>query len=152
MNELRQWALCLIISAAAVTLVSVISPRGSTEKTVRAVTGIFVVSAIFTPLTDITFDYTAVSAVQEYDDSSDELNRYILETCRAAAEQAVLEAADGAGTAVESISVNADVNTDGCIIIHDITVTVAAENADISGELSQIFGSALGVPVEVNAE
>ena len=47
MNEklevLRQWALSLIIASAAGTFAMVLSPRGSMDKTVRVVVGIFVV-------------------------------------------------------------------------------------------------------------
>lgn len=153
MDGLKQWALCLIISAAAVTLVTVISPSGSTDKTVRAVAGIFVVSAIFTPVADISFDFSSMSAMAEYDvEQSDNLSDSVLEACKIAAENAILSAADKRGATVKEICINADIDTDSCIIIHGITVKVGAENTDKKSELSLAFANAAGVPVEVIAE
>ena len=49
-DAFKQWAVSLIICALGGALISLLSPRGSMEKTLRAVIGIFVVSAICTPL------------------------------------------------------------------------------------------------------
>lgn len=153
MDGLKQWALCLIISAAAVTLVTVITPTGSSEKTVRAVAGIFVISAIFTPIADISLDFSAISAAAEYDGEADtQLSEALLDMCRAEAEKAILSAAEGQGATVKEICIDADINADGCIIIHSITVKVSSgDGAKIHG-LSAAFTNAVGVPVEVNPE
>ncbi len=152
MDGLRQWALCLIVSAAAVTLAVVITPRGSTDKTVRAVAGIFVVSAIFTPLADMSFDFAAVSATEYADVQSDDLNDSLLDACRNAAENAILSSAAEQGITVEEICISADINSDGCIIIHGVSVRISSSDAGVIKRLSEIFGNAVGVPVEVNAE
>lgn len=150
MDTLRQWALCLIISAAAVAFVTIITPRGSTDKTVRAVAGIFVVSAIFTPLADMSFDFTAVNTAAEYADvQSNDLSDSVLDACRNAAEDAILSAATEQGVTVEEIFIDADIDADNCIIIQSVTVAVSAGNAD---ELEAVFGNALGVPVKVEIE
>lgn len=150
MDGLKQWALCLIISAAAVTLVTVISPSGSTDKTVRAVAGIFVISAIFTPIADMSLDFTAASAAAEYDGGeASQLPEALLEMCRAEAEKAILSAAEERGAAVKEICIDADINADGCIIIHSVTVKVSSDDSEEITGLSAAFADAVGVPVKV---
>lgn len=142
--------MCLIISAAAVAFVTIITPRGSTDKTVRAVAGIFVVSAIFTPFADISLDFSAADTAAEYADVQvDDLSDSVLDACRRAAEDAVVSAANERGITVKEICIDTDINADNCIIIHSVTVAVDAGN---EAELEAVFGNALGVPVKVNAE
>lgn len=152
MDGLRQWALCLIISAAAVAFVTIITPRGSTDKTVRAVAGIFVVSAIFTPLADISLDFTAANAAEYADAQNGDLSDSVLDACRSAAEEAILSVADERGVTVEKIFTDAYIDADSCIIIQSVTVAVSTDNAGKTDELEAVFSNLLGVPVEVNAE
>ncbi len=152
MDGLRQWALCLVISAAAVALVTIITPRGSTDKTVRAVAGIFMVSAIFTPVADITFDF-ALSDSQAYAQvGADALADSMVESCRSAAENAILSCAGEHGITVNEICIDADIDANGCIIIHGIAVEIGRDGACSTAELEKIFGNATGVPVEVKTE
>ena len=128
-------------------LVTIITPRGSTDKTVRAVAGIFVVSAVFAPFADISFDLNEVSATVEYADiQSNDLSDSVLDACRNAAENAVVSEAEQRGITVNEICIDADINTDGCIIIHSVTVDTNGGNAD---ELESVFSNVLGVPVKV---
>lgn len=153
MDGLKQWALCLIISAAAVTLVTVISPSGSSDKTVRAVAGIFVVSAIFTPIADMSLDFSTVSAAAEYYGEADtQLSEALLEMYCAEVENAILSVAEKQGITVKEICIDADVNADGCIIIHSITVRVSLDDGAAVHGLSAAFADAVGVSVEVNQE
>ena len=139
--------MCLVISAAAVAFVTIITPRGSTDKTVRAVAGIFVVSAVFAPFADMSFDFNEIITAAEYADlQSNELTDSVLDACRNAAENAILSEAEQRGITVNEICIDADINADGCIIIHSVTVKTNGGNAD---ELKEAFGNILGVPVEV---
>lgn len=152
MDGLRQWALCLIISAAAVAFVTIITPRGSTDKTVRAVAGIFVVSAIFTPLADMSLDFSAVNATEDAVVQSNDLSDSVLDACRNAAEDAILSAAKEQKITVENIYTEAYIDTDNCIIIQSVTVDISADSAGKADELEAVFSNLLGVPVKVNAE
>lgn len=156
MDALRQWALCLIIAAAAGTFVISVSPRGSMDKTVRAVVGIFVVAAICSPLADLIKSDFTVEAMADYeyeaDDGAEDLQEYMLSVCREAAEEKIISAAEESGVSVEEIFINADIDADNCIIIHGITVTVSAETSDKSAGFSAILEETLGVPVTVTTE
>ena len=152
MDGLRQWALCLIISAAAVAFVIIITPRGATDKTVRAVAGIFVISAIFTPLADMTFNFDFTETAADVEDDYDALAASVLDVCRSAAENAILSAAQENGIGVNEICITADIDAEGCIIIHAVNVEISNNNADNPDEIEKIFSNAIGVPVEVKTE
>lgn len=150
MDFFRQWAVSLIVSAAAVTVVIILTPRGSTDKTVKAVASIFVISVIFTPFTQMKIDFPTLEAAADYNDEIYcDLNDSMLEACRNAVENALTEKAEEMNVTLEEICINADVNTDGCIIIHKISVTASnADGCDLK-ELSGALSEAAGVPVTV---
>lgn len=150
MDFLRQWAVSLIVSAAAVTIVFILIPRGSVDKTVKAVASIFVISVIFTPFARIKIDLPTVEAAADYDDEVYyELNDSLLEACRNAVETALEEKASEMNVALEEVYINADINTDGCIIIHNISVAVRLPDGCDLQAVSTGFGEAAGVPVTV---
>lgn len=155
MDVLRQWAVCLIIAAAAGTFAMAISPRGSMDKTVRAVVGIFVVAAICSPLTELkNFDFS-VEAMADYEYESantEELYEQMIAACRNAVEAQVKNHASGIGAEVITVEAEISVDDTGCIIIHKITVEIADLSEKFKADLKEKLQSELGVPVTVNAE
>ncbi len=150
MDFFRQWAVSLIVSAAAVTVVIILTPRGSTDKTVKAVASIFVISVIFTPFTQMEIDFPTLEAAADYDDEIYcDLNDSMLEACRNAVESNLTRKASEMNATIDEISINADINTDGCIIIHGISVTVSPYDGCDLQALSSALGEAAGVPVTV---
>lgn len=154
MDVLRQWALCVMIAAAAGTLVCLISPRGATDKAVRTVVGIFVVSTICMPLTELDIkEITLPAFAESYENresfhDSDEL---IIFAFRSETEKAIKSVASQCGVEISSVSVDVSMG-DSCIIIHDMQVCI--QNADAS-DLSYFLESAeekLGVPVTITQE
>ncbi len=157
MDFLKNWVLCLIVAAAAGTLATVIVPRGSMEKTVRAVVGIFVVAVICAPLSEIEdFDFS-VNAFADSDGISfddtyiEKMNLQIIDICRNTVEKQIREIAKEQNVAV--ISVNADISVDAenCIIIHEIDVRIDEKYSEQTELLSEKFSKNLGIPVDVNA-
>lgn len=151
MDSIRQWALCLIFSAAAGTLVTVISPRGSMEKTLRAVVGIFIVAAICTPLTKLSADGLTLSAFAPAEDSAEneKLNEFILDGYKTASEKTILQVAEKRGIHVENIAAEMDINSDGCIIIHNIIAVIKEIPQKEKEEFARELSYALGAEVEV---
>ena len=150
MDFFRQWAVSLIISAAAVTVVIILTPRGSTDKTVKAVASIFVISVIFTPLTHTEIDFPTLEAAADYgDEIYSDLNDSMLEACRNAVENALTRKAAEMRSVLEDICINVNIDADGCIIIHGISVTVSSCDGCDLQELSSALGEAAGVPVTV---
>lgn len=156
MDALRQWAICLIIGAAAGTFVMSVSPRGSMDKTVRAVVGIFVVAVICSPLADFKKTDFAFNTMTDYKyderDSTEKIHEYMLSVCREEMNKQILSAAEEHGLTVNEIFINADIDAENCMIIHDMMVEIGAEHSEKSNEFSEILSQKIGVPVKVATE
>ncbi len=124
------------------------------DKTVRAVVGIFVVSVICSPLAQIKDNSFSVEAVAEYEletDSVAALREQLISVCRDAVEMQIKQIAQELGITVETVEAEMSVDTENCIIIHNITANVAEKYGENSELLSEILKEKLGVPVQVNS-
>lgn len=150
MEEFRQWAVCIIIAAAAGTIVTFISPRGAMNKTVSAVAGVFVVTAICTPLTEIKkadFLLGDASFSESEEIYSFETEKNLTQLCRNAIADRVTELVNEAGGEVTGIEAEISLDENGCIIIHEVLVEVA--NCDSTQMLAEMLFQKLGVHCEV---
>lgn len=150
MDGLRQWAVCLIIASVGGALTTVISPRGSMDKTLKAVAGIFVVAAICTPLADIggfDFSFANDEMTQSYDYDTEER---IISLYGDAISQKVLLLANDMGAQVVSVETDVSLDSDGCIIIHEIAVEVSS--CDSKKKLAESLSESLGVTVNVDVK
>lgn len=155
MDTFRQWMLCIIIAAAAGTFACAVSPKGSTDKTVRTVVGIFVVASICAPLSQIDFEKISVPAFEEsyiLENGDDMLNGYMLPACESAVKSAVSQTAAEYGFDIVSIVFDAYTDDNDCIIIQNIQVDIQCQNTEAISDFSRILAEKLGVPVTVNAE
>lgn len=153
MDALRQWTLCVIFAAAAGTFVCALSPRGSTDKTVRAVVGIFVVCAVCAPLSELDIEEITLPAFADSHNSESEgvdMDEYILSACKAAVESEIMRSAAECSIAVESILVDAEIDRDKCIIIHNIQIKIPDDTAKCLTDFSESVEKKLGVPVTLN--
>ncbi|MGN0573049.1 MAG: stage III sporulation protein AF [Acutalibacteraceae bacterium] len=157
MDALKSWAVSLIAAAAAGTFAMIVSPRGSMDKTIRAVVGIFVVAAIFSPLTELkkdgkNFFEKKAFAFEEENEADENLNEYMLSACKNAVNSEIEKAADELNIPAFQSEINAYVDEENCIIIHNITINIPAEHIDKAEKLSGRVSERIGAPVTVNAE
>lgn len=155
MEVFRQWAVSLIIAGISGTVISLLSPRGSMEKTLRAVIGIFIVSAVVSPLSELAEKDSIFPAFANENirvSTDDRLGEYILEMCEDTVGRVISETAEEHG--IKKFGVDADMHTDeyNCIIIHRICITIPSSEAAKRHELSAELEKKLGVPVTVNSE
>lgn len=152
MEALKQWAICLIISGMAGTLISLLSPRGTMEKTLRAVIGVFIVAAVCSPLVKLknADDILPVFAFENTDSAdADKLAEQMLEACRNTVGETVRAAAAETGIEDYSVETDAYIDEDYCIIIQRIRIIIPSENADLQNGFSAVLQEQLGVPVTV---
>ncbi|MGN0546104.1 MAG: stage III sporulation protein AF [Acutalibacteraceae bacterium] len=157
MDALKSWAVSLIAAAAAGTFAMIVSPRGSMDKTIRAVVGIFVVAAIFSPLTELkkdgkNFFEKEAFAFEEENEADEMLSDYLLTACKNAVNSEIEKAADELSIPSYQSEIDAYVDDDNCIIIQNITINIPAEYIDKSEKLSVKASERIGAPVTVNAE
>lgn len=155
MDTFRQWILCVIIAAASGTFACAVSPKGSTDKTLRTVVGIFVVASICAPLSQIDFEKISVPVYAEsYDTEISDigLNKFMLPACEAAVKSEISAAATEYGFVVERVVFDAYADKNNCIIIQNIQIDIQNGNSGRVSDFSTALAERLGVPVTVNAE
>lgn len=154
MNSFKQWAICLVIGAVAGTLVMVMSPRGSMDKTVRAIIGIFIVAVIGMPFADmLKSGYTAESfAVYDYNDVREDMRDFMLDSFCESVKKELETVSSGFGVPLDKIFIEADIDANNCINIHKITAEICSGFSDKAVELSKILSEYAGVNVTVIAE
>ena len=158
MEMLKEMSFCLMISAAAGTLVTVLVPKGAMDKTVKAVVGIFVVAAVCSPFygaENKVLISDAFADFEEYDfDELDakEMNNALVDTFVTVLKNRIEEFASERDIRVSSLDADLYVDEENCINIHKITVTIEKyENVNLE-ELSREISDELGVPVDVTKE
>ena len=137
-------------------MISLLSPRGSMEKTLRAVIGIFVVSAICTPL--LKFSKTELSLpafiadAAEISVTADGLLEQTEKACKETVGRVVADVMGSAKIDDYEVETNVDIDENYCIIIHSIQITFSSENSDSVTEIKAELQKRLGVPVEIICE
>lgn len=152
MDALKSWAVSVIISAVAGTVISLLMPKGSMEKTMRAVIGVFMVSAVCLPLAQINIGGETEQVflpVTVCESNAEDIEEYMLTVCRNAVESAVDSAARESGVADYKIIADISCDEYGCIIIHEITVEIDKENTVSEDAFETLLNQKLGVPVSV---
>ncbi len=154
MDVFKEWALCLITAAAAGSVVCAISPRGSTDKTVRIVVGIFIVVTVCAPLTKLSETDSEYAFAASYDgaDSGEALNELMLVNCQKAVEDELKIIAKKYGITIVAAEMNAYIDEYNCINIQSIQLEIAGEN---TGEISSFQSEAeniSGVPVKISID
>ncbi len=154
MDAFRQWAVSLVIAGFAGTVISLLSPRGTMEKTLRAVIGIFVVSAVVSPLSEITekdflpaFVYENITVTPD-----NELKEHMLEVCRNTVGKVIAETAEEYGIKNFDVDTDLYIDENNCIIIQNICITIPSDGIGKQQEFSAELEGKLGVPVTVNSE
>lgn len=150
MNEFRQWVLCLIITAAAGTFVCAVSPRGTTEKAVRTVAGIFVVVTMCTPLSQLNKTELVKNVFLDsyvISDNSEALKEQMLEQCKKSIEEQLAPIARKYSVTVCQVTMDAYFDEYGSIIIQRIHLDITSENPDSAVLFISEAQAALGVPL-----
>ena len=154
MDAFRQWAVSLITAGFAGTVISLLSPRGTMEKTLRAVIGIFIVATVISPIAKLSDAdiLPAFAFEKETVAIENDLGEYMLEVCKNTVGKVISEAAKKHG--VEEFGIDADMYIDenGCIIIQKIRITIQSESAEKRQSFSAELEEKLGIPVAVNSE
>lgn len=154
-DAFKQWAVSLIICALGGALISLLSPRGSMEKTLRAVIGIFVVSAICTPLlklkkSDVFLPAFVAEAAPEID--TDKLDSQIKNACKNTIGKAIDDIMNTIGIKNYEVETVVDMDEGGCIIIQRIQIKIHSINNISAAEIEALVQKKLGVPAKVICE
>ena len=151
MEALRQWAISLIICGIGATIISLLSPRGTMEKTLRAVIGIFIVSTVCMPLAKLknAEDFLPVFSFESETFYSESLEEQMLEACKVTIGKVIDDTAKELN--ITEYDVDADVQTseEYCIIIQRIHIRVYDCDSATAADFESVLQNKLGVSVAV---
>lgn len=154
MDTIRQWMLCLLVSAIVGTMVFLLSPKGAVQKALRTVIALFVLLSIFLPFAQL--DLNSVSLEMQEEPGSrqaQQLEGAVYEQIHASTtalvEQLTQEVLDARGVQWGQIVVNTDIREDNSILMAQVEVQLLQPNTEIAQILKTELEEETGMPVEV---
>ena len=154
MEALRQWALCVTFSAVAGAVVYILSPKGATDKTVKTVVSLFLITAILSPFITqkrIYTDFSAFSAAGSAPAAGnlgDTVNRQLDDTFCAILTAQIQSVLREMGITDGQITVLTDIDGQGSIFIKQVTVRIPEKHADMNEKVKQKIKEATGLDIE----
>ena len=151
MDALRQWDVSLIICGIGATVISLLSPRGTMEKTLRAVIGIFIVTTVCAPLANLKKAEDILPAFSFEGEAyySDSLEEQMLAACKNTVGEVVENVAEEMGIAEYDVNTNIQIDEEYCIIIQDIHIVVYGCDSAVAADFEAVLQNKLGVSVAV---
>lgn len=149
MDMLKQWLISLAFAAMAGTLISVISPKSSVEKTLKTVVGIFIISAICSPLTELeSADFSLpVFAESNLVQPEEGINDYLAKALEAEVCSRLSECAKRLNVEIDGVVIEAETDEDGCIIIHKVVIKIQNYEYQSAQKAADALSEELGMPV-----
>lgn len=150
MEELKQWLVSIVFSAAAGAVITVISPKGSNDKTLKTVVGIFIISAVFLPITKMNVsDFSLPAFANGLEIEHGEEIKLVVDMLEEELFETISETAKSFECGIENVEIDAEYDNEKCIIIHKITVYFTYGEAENILKTATETEKRLGVPTEV---
>ena len=126
MEGIKQWALCVTFSAFAAGVVFMLSPRGSTEKAMRAAVSVFLIfsvtGSLFPSFSSLSFDdFQSGQAVTDTS-LTQVMNEQLVLAAETAVNEAVLREVEAMGITPQKVEVTADIDENGGIFIKEAVI------------------------------
>lgn len=149
MDMLKQWLISLVFAAVAGTLITVISPKGSSEKTLKTVVGIFIISAICSPLTELDpADFTLPAFAQNNSVANEEeMSDYLAQALEAEIFRRISVCAEKMNIGIDDVVIEAEIDEEYCIIIHNILIKIQNHEYESAQKAADALSEELGMPV-----
>ena len=153
MENLKSWAVCVVVSSAVAAVVELLVPEGGGEKPVKFITSVFVLLAFVSPFADfegLSFEYTqgVDEFVGEY-----ELERRIEEQARESLETQIVSMlcayVESTGVRCGGVEADVSVGTDKDISLNSITVYLYGGDREIRQKITDYSRENFGVTPEI---
>lgn len=150
MEAIRQWALCITLSAIAGAVIYILSPKGATEKAVKTVVSLFIITAILSPFISgkgIKLNLK-LSQTPSYSVNANQLQEKINEQLKSRAEEEIEKKIETilkkSGIEGGQIAISTDIDKEGSISIKETRLIIpkkySAYLAKIKGEIKDTTG------------
>lgn len=155
MEAIKQWAICITLSAVAGAIIYVLSPKGATEKAVKTVISLFIITAILSPFIsgkgiklDVSFSESpgySVNVKQLQEKINDQLKNSAGEEIKKKIETILKDF----GVTGGQIVVSTDINKKGSIFIKETSVMIPRKYSSLSKEIKDKIKKDTGLDAEI---
>ena len=153
METLQSWALCITFSAVGALLVHALVPKGATEKAIRVMISLFLLSAILSPfLSGKGITLTLPDQGTGDLEAQVEINLTLVQQARQKIEEAAKLSLAEIGVTEAEIQVDMDIAEDSIISITELKVFLSDVQAGRERLIQEALEKKLGCPVTVELE
>ena len=158
METLQSWALCITFSAVGALLVHALVPKGATEKAIRVMISLFLLSAILSPFLSgkgITLtlpDQCTGDLESQVEAAQEKINLTLVQQARQKIEEAAKLSLAEIGVTEAEIQVDMDIAEDSIISITELKVFLSDVQAGRERLIQEALEKKLGCPVTVELE
>lgn len=153
METLQSWALCITFSAVGALLVHALVPKGATEKAIRVMISLFLLSAILSPfLSGKGITLTLPDQGTGDLEAQEKINLTLVQQARQKIEEAAKLSLAEIGVTEAEIQVDMDIAEDSIISITELKVFLSDVQAGRERLIQEALEKKLGCPVTVELE
>lgn len=153
MENLKSWAVCVVVSSAVAAVVELLVPDGNGEKPVKFITSVFVLFAFISPFADfepLSIEYT--QGVEEFIEAN-ELQEQIESQAKDSLEtqmKSMLSAyIESIGAVCESIEADVVINSDKDIYLDSISICVTNGDEETKRKITDYSRENFGIVPEI---
>lgn len=158
MEALQSWAMCIVFSAVGALLVHALAPKGATEKAMRVMVALFVLSAILSPFLSgegisLTLPSQGFENMEDQMDAAlEKVNRSVAEQARRSIEEQAQSALAQIGITDAEIQVDMDIADNSVISITELKISLPHTHGGQERLVREKLEQALGCPVAVELD
>ena len=153
MENLKSWAVCVVVSSAVAAVVELFVPEGGGEKPVKFITSVFVLFAFVSPFADfepLPVEYS--QGVEEFIESNELQNQIELqakESLEAQIKSMLSAYTESLGIVCESVEAEVVINSDKEIRLASISVFLRGGDKETKRKITEYSIKNFGVTPEV---
>lgn len=156
MDNISQWATVICIAAVVCVLFELLSPKGSMEKMLRFVLGLFMLCAIILPITQgaftFHFDFSPQESFEQKSDFEQQTEEQIKELGKESVSTLTQQCMNKMNVEAKKIEISMDTKQDNSISIVMVTVTIDPKDKDQKIKIRDTLKKELGLEVQVITE
>lgn len=140
MENLKSWAVCVVVSSAVAAVVELLVPEGNGEKPVKFITSVFVLFAFVSPFADfepLSIEYTqGVDEFVEANELQEQIESQAKDSLEAQIRSMLTAYIESIGAACESVEANVVINPDKDIYLDSITVCISGGDEETKRKIT----------------
>ncbi|MBR4049578.1 MAG: stage III sporulation protein AF [Clostridia bacterium] len=153
MENLKSWAVCVVVSSAVAAVIELLAPEGGGEKPVKFITSVFVLFAFVSPFADfepLPFEYTqGVEDFVEANELQEQIESQAKDSLEAQIKSMLSAYIESIGAVCESVEADVVINSDKDIYLDSITVFISDGDEEAKRKITDYSRENFGIVPEI---